>query len=170
MRFDGRIGRMPNPLDALFPSNDRIARGKAGDPPLPYPGDMVTVARRFNSLEAELLRGRLEADGIPATLGDPHTVQTDSLLTVALGGVRIRVPTEYEQQALRAIADVEGGAFALEEGADVAGTPAAPDAPDTPDPDQATVFSLARDVGLPLVVLAAVCVFVFAAVIVAFMH
>ncbi len=81
----------------------------------PYAGDMVTVARRFNSLEAELLRGRLAADGIPATLGDAHTVQTDTLLTTALGGVRIRVPSAYEAQALRAIADVESGAFELDD-------------------------------------------------------
>ena len=79
----------------------------------PYPGDLVTVARRFNSLEAELLRGRLAADGIPATLGDAHTVQTDTLLTSALGGVRIRVPTSFEAQALRTIADLEAGSLAL---------------------------------------------------------
>lgn len=87
--------------------------GTHADVDPPYPGDMVTVARRFNSLEAELLRGRLAADGIPATLGDAHTVQTDTLLTTALGGVRIRVPSSWEAQALRAIADVEAGAFEL---------------------------------------------------------
>ena len=79
---------------------------------------MVTVARRFGSLEAELLRGRLAADGIPAVLGDAHTVQTDTLLTTALGGVRIRVPASYERQALRTIADLENGAFLLDDGED----------------------------------------------------
>jgi hypothetical protein len=89
------------------------AAGTHADVDPPYQGDMVTVARRFNSLEAELLRGRLAADGIPATLGDAHTVQTDTLLTTALGGVRIRVPTSFEAQALRTIADLEAGALEL---------------------------------------------------------
>jgi hypothetical protein len=161
---------MPHPLDALFPSNDRIADGRPaarGAAPRPHPGEMVTVARRFNSLEAELLRGRLEADGIPATLGDPHTVQTDSLLTVALGGVRIRVPTDYERQALRTIADVEDGAFALEEGSLLFDDEEDADALDA---GHATVFSLARDVGLPLVVGGAACVFFVGALVVGLTH
>ena len=91
----------------------RTGTHAAVDPP--WAGDLVTVARRFNPLEAELLRGRLAADGIPATLGDAHTVQTDTLLTTALGGVRIRVPSSYEAQALRTIADVEAGAFELDD-------------------------------------------------------
>ncbi len=149
---------MTHPLDALFPSNDRIAParpGASGDAPPPYPGEMVTVARRFNSLEAELLRGRLEADGIPATLGDPHTVQTDSLLTVALGGVRILVPTAYERQALRTVADVDGGAFALEDGADVSDD--APDATDAPGAGHASVFARVRNIGLAIIVAIVAC-------------
>ena len=156
---------MPNPLDALFPSNDRIAGGTPRHASPLSPGDMVTVARRFDPLAAELLRGRLAADGIPAVLGDPHTVQTDALLTVALGGVRIRVPTEYEQQALRAIADVDGGAFALDESSDVG----APDPEANADRDDgATLFAAAREVGLPRIAAGAVGVMVFLAVLIAF--
>jgi hypothetical protein len=118
----------------------------------PYPGDMVTVARRFNSLEAELLRGRLAADGIPATLGDAHTVQTDTLLTTALGGVRIRVPSSFEAQALRTIADIEAGAFELDDDDTPEALAASPE-------DAVPLFTPAQAAGLRRVAFGAVVVF-----------
>ena len=48
------------------------ASGTQADEEPPH-GDLVTVTRVFNSLEAEMLRGCLEAEGIPATLGDAQT-------------------------------------------------------------------------------------------------
>jgi len=77
--------------------------------------DLVTVARVFNTLEAEMLRGCLEAEGIPATLGDVQTVQTDTLLTVAMGGVRIRVPAPFADAARQTIEAFERGALAIDE-------------------------------------------------------
>jgi len=77
--------------------------------------DMVTVTRVFNTLEAEMLRGCLEAEGIPATLGDVQTVQTDTLLTVAMGGVRIRVPAPFADAARQTIEAFERGALAIDE-------------------------------------------------------
>ncbi|HEX4510100.1 MAG TPA: DUF2007 domain-containing protein, partial [Burkholderiaceae bacterium] len=72
-------------------------------------GDFVTVARRFDPIAAELLRGRLAADGIPARLADAHLVQAYNLCAAALGGVRVMVPASWAPQALRAIAAVEHG-------------------------------------------------------------
>jgi hypothetical protein len=98
-----------------------------------YDGDIVTVARRFDPIEAELLRGRLAADGIPATLGDANLVQTYALCASALGGVRVMVPESYAKQALRAIAAIEHGDLLLEDDAgvdEIAATPEAPEAPD----------------------------------------
>ncbi len=127
-----------------IPGED-MARGVASDHDgPPWPGDMVTVARRFNSLEAELLRGRLAADGIPARLGDAHTVQTDTLLTAALGGVRIMVPSSFEERARRTIADLEDGAFMLADDGPFDDVQAALDAR-----DEAAEFAAARRDGLP---------------------
>ena len=89
-------------------------------------GDLVTVTRVFNSLEAEMLRGCLESEGIPTTLGDAQTVQTDTLLTVALGGIRVMVPASFAGAARQTVEAVERGALAIDElPADAA--PAAPD-------------------------------------------
>ena len=75
----------------------------------------MTFTRVFNTLEAEMLRGCLEAEGIPATLGDVQTVQTDTLLTVAMGGVRVMVPAPFADAARQTIEAFERGALAIDE-------------------------------------------------------
>ncbi len=123
-----------SPRVASLPGDLRAARTGLDDAEPPSLGDIVTVAHRFNSIEAELLRGRLCADGIPATLADAHTVQTDTLLTAALGGVRVMVPESFAPAALRTIAAVDGGAFMLADDEPAGepepeGPPAAPSGP-----------------------------------------
>jgi hypothetical protein len=155
-------------MEATFPANDRAAPASRADVQPPYLGDMVTVARRFNSLEAELLRGRLVADGIPATLGDAHTVQTDTLLTAALGGVRIRVPASFEEQARRTISDIEAGAFMLDEGEDVSGAAGGSGAQDALGARVAAEFSASRREDLSRPAFATVVGLVFLGVLAAF--
>ena len=86
----------------------------------PYYGDMVIVASRLNTLDGELLRGRLLAEGIPATLADNYLVNANALWTPAIGGVRIRVPASFEVSALRVITDLESGALTLPDDEDSA--------------------------------------------------
>ena len=78
-------------------------------------GELVTVTRVFNALEAEALRGCLEAQGIPATLGDVQTIQTDTLLATAMGGIRVMVPEAFARDARVALAAIERGEFAIDE-------------------------------------------------------
>lgn len=78
-------------------------------------GDLVTVTRVFNSLEAEMLRGCLVAEGIPATLGDAQTIQTDTLLTLALGGIRVMVPASFADAARFTVDAFERGALEIDE-------------------------------------------------------
>jgi len=117
--------------------------------------DLVTVTRVFNTLEAEMLRGCLEAEGIPATLGDVQTVQTDTLLTVAMGGVRIMVPAPFADAARQTIEAFERGALAIDEL-----PPESEDAPAAPDVESDTGFKLSRAAWIVLaVVVAAIVVF-----------
>lgn len=81
----------------------------------PPPGDLVVVTRVFNVLEAEALRGCLEAQGIPATLGDVQTIQTDTLLATAMGGIRVMVPEPFARDARATLAAFERGEFAIDE-------------------------------------------------------
>jgi hypothetical protein len=150
-------------MDAMSPSIGATENSRSDAEP-PYLGDLVIVARRFNSREAELLRGRLAADGIPATLGDAHTVQTDTLLTAALGGVRIRVPASYEAQARRTIADVENGAFMLDD--DDSGVDDAPESSQARD--DAAEFAASRREGMSRTAFAAAAGLLFLGVLAAF--
>lgn len=115
--------------------------------------DLVTVARVFDTLEAEMLRGCLEAEGIPATLSDVQTVQTDTLLTVAMGGVRIRVPAPFADAARQTIDAFERGALAIDELPPE--SEAAPAAPDR-DADDGIELSRTTWIVLALVVVAIV--------------
>ena len=77
--------------------------------------DFVTIFSTLDWHQAQAFRGRLEAEGIPIYIGDAHTNQTDALLLPALGGFRIRVPTERVREAKESLAAIQAGKFALDE-------------------------------------------------------
>jgi len=76
----------------------------------------VTVYRTMSLSQAQLLRARLEVEGIPPYVADEHTVQTDQLLAPAMGGFRVRVPRETVAEARQLLSWIEAGDFALEDG------------------------------------------------------
>jgi hypothetical protein len=104
-----------NPSASLpLPANTRVASLTDAREAPPH-GDLVTVTRVFDTLQAQMLRGCLEAEGIPAMLGDVQTVQTDTLLTVALGGIRVMVPAPFADAARQTVEAFERGALAIDE-------------------------------------------------------
>jgi hypothetical protein len=144
-----------NPSASLPPFANAPAASPADAHEEPPHGELVTVTRVFNALEAEMLRGCLEAEGIPATLGDVQTVQTDTLLTVALGGIRVMVPAPFADAARQTVEAFERGALAIDE---LPGDAAAPLAPAEAEP--ATGFGLSRTAWIVLVAVAvAIAVF-----------
>jgi hypothetical protein len=50
-----------------------------------------TIARFQYSAEAQIIKGRLEADGIQVFLSDNLTIDTDPLISNAIGGVKLKV-------------------------------------------------------------------------------
>lgn len=81
--------------------------------------DLFSIAQYDQPTEAYIVQGCLVASGIPAVVADDQLNQVDSLLTPALGGVRIRVPAEYIQQAKEVIAAFNRGEFTLADNVDV---------------------------------------------------
>jgi len=79
----------------------------------PYEGDFETVAQLLNPTDAYVLAGCLEAAGIPTVVADTNLVQVHSLLAIAVGGVRIRVPAARADEAKKVIAAFHRGDFAL---------------------------------------------------------
>lgn len=59
----------------------------------------VTIARFPYSTEAQIVKGRLEADGIEVFLRDNLTIDTDPLVSQAIGGVKLKVLAKDEEQA-----------------------------------------------------------------------
>lgn len=58
-----------------------------------------TIAQFQYSTEAQIVKGRLEAEGIPVFLSDSFTIDTDPLVSNAIGGVKLKV---YAKDALQA--------------------------------------------------------------------
>lgn len=65
---------------------------------------MVTVATFDNMVDAHIALGRLQAEGVPASLADEHLVQTDWLYAIAVGGIKLQVEPALVERALRILA------------------------------------------------------------------
>ena len=75
----------------------------------------LTVARLNDAVEAQLLQGRLQADGIEAQLADQNHVQADPLIAIALGGVRVQVKARDAAAAQAVIEALASGDYALDD-------------------------------------------------------
>lgn len=61
---------------------------------------MVTIATFDFLPQAEIVRGRLQAEGIACELADQHLVQTDWLYSIAVGGIKLQVEASDVERAL----------------------------------------------------------------------
>jgi hypothetical protein len=53
--------------------------------------DIVTIARVPTAMEANMIKGRLEFEGVPCFIADEHTISIQPLYNNAIGGVRVQV-------------------------------------------------------------------------------
>ena len=81
--------------------------------------DLFTVATYLIPTEAHIVRSCLEAAGVPAVIADDNLVQVYSLLTPAIGGVRVLVPESYLDQAHAVIEAFDRGEYELGDDFDV---------------------------------------------------
>lgn len=58
------------------------------------------------SSEAVIMKGRLEAEGIQVFMADNFTIDTDPLVSNAIGGVKLYVLTEQLEDALTILDDI----------------------------------------------------------------
>jgi hypothetical protein len=79
------------------------------------PGDIafVTVARSLDPLQIEMLRARLDAEGIECFVADAGINQMNALVSIAVGGVRLMVLRESAEAAQRIIELILSGQLAL---------------------------------------------------------
>jgi hypothetical protein len=113
LRDDGTVpGDEPQEDDDARHDDDTVADGST-------PSDSLTAVARFHfPQEAHMLEARLLADGIPAFVTNAHSTQAFGYLRLALGGVRVLVPTARVDEALAVMAALEAGEYALDDGSD----------------------------------------------------
>lgn len=65
---------------------------------------LITIATYSFPHEAHVAKANLDAAGIPAYIADEHTINMQWLYSNALGGVRLKVPAQYAEQAREVLA------------------------------------------------------------------
>ena len=73
-----------------------------------------TVASYLDPIEAHIVCGRLQAEGIDAIVSDDQTNLANWEWRQAIGGTRVRVAEDQFEAARALIAELDGGAFSLE--------------------------------------------------------
>ena len=102
-----------------------------------------TVASYLDPIEAHIVCGRLNAEGIDAFVADDQTNLANWEWRQAIGGTRVRVAEDDYARARALIADLDAGAFDLEP------EPAAP-APYRESPSSRLALLFGLLFGLPL--------------------
>ncbi len=72
---------------------------------------LVTLAKFLDPWEAYIVRARLEADGIPATVAFANHAIADWPMSLALGGTCVQVPESYLLQSRKILSDYDTGAL-----------------------------------------------------------
>ena len=83
---------------------------------MPQDDELVTVYRAMGQPEAEIIRGRLEVEGIPAMLKYESLGMVYGLTVDGLGQVEVKVPITFAEAASAIINS--GGNDAYEPGSD----------------------------------------------------
>jgi len=74
---------------------------------------LVTIGHYLNPIEAHIIRGRLEAEGMPAYVQHEHHIWAKWTLSLALGFVKVQVNSQDANAALTIIEQIQAGEFAL---------------------------------------------------------
>lgn len=67
----------------------------------------VNIARFQYSSEAQIVKGKLQSEGIEVFLKDQVLIDTDPLISRAIGGIKLNVRAEDEERAKKIIEQIE---------------------------------------------------------------
>ncbi|MEP6903659.1 MAG: DUF2007 domain-containing protein [Actinomycetota bacterium] len=81
--------------------------------------ELVTVATSYDVVEAEFLRNHLEAEGFDVYLADENIVGAYNLLANAVGGIKIKVPSDDAEEAMAFVHDLQNAEIIGEEFEDI---------------------------------------------------
>ncbi len=94
-----------------------VAIADAHEAPAQAPdlGEFQTLQHFLEPIQAHMLAACLQDRGIPAFVADADMVQTNMLLSIALGGVRLQVPEALFERAQAIMESYDRGDFALKD-------------------------------------------------------
>lgn len=75
--------------------------------------EFYTLATFEYVADVQILKGRLESDGIPVFLRDEHTLNSDPMISNAIGGVKLQVYYSDRERASEVYNEVR--AYAIDE-------------------------------------------------------
>lgn len=68
---------------------------------------MITLKTFDNSIDAHLLKTKLESEGISCFLFDENIVSLDPLYNMAVGGIKLRIAETDQEKAIQIIRQIE---------------------------------------------------------------
>lgn len=74
----------------------------------------VTIACYLDPMEAHIVLGRLQAEGLTGYVADSHQIIADWGWRLALGGAKVRVPRDQALEAHRLLDAIAAGEFLSE--------------------------------------------------------
>lgn len=73
----------------------------------------VVVSAHTVAIDAYIIKGRLEAEGIPAYTQDDQYVTMDWMMSHAIGGVKVAVPESHYDQALKVLENTQNDTYLI---------------------------------------------------------
>lgn len=101
----------------------------------------VTLTSFSTPLEAHMMRGRLEAEGIAVQIADEHLINADWLMSQALGGVKLQVDAADLARAEALLGELAAAEFEWEQ--EPSPEPVCPHCGSTEIGEQKTLWRLA---------------------------
>jgi len=74
---------------------------------------LSSVGGSMDQMEAHILKGRLEAEGVPAFVFYEHHAIADWSVINAIGGVKVMVPGQFVEEAIQLVSKLENHEFHL---------------------------------------------------------
>lgn len=74
---------------------------------------LITIGRYLNPIEAHIVKGRLEAEGVPAYVQHEHHIWAKWTISLALGYVKVQVRPKDVEASSAVIEKLQAGEYAL---------------------------------------------------------
>ena len=76
---------------------------------------LQTIASYTDAIQAYIVKGKLESEGIHASIAQEHHIWANWMISNAIGGVKIQVPTSEVKVSKQILNELDAGNFEIKE-------------------------------------------------------